>query len=180
MQKTNSAIDISKFFFCLCIIALHAKLFSAFSEMVDYYVTQSVLRLAVPFFFVTSGYFLGMKLVKSDIGQYKELVLNYCKRLLLPLLFFDAVNLVERGVYNYVQGETLFYIVLKSIKSIIFYPPGAMWFLQACIIGALLLLPFLKSKKLNFALVFGAVLYMFALLCNNYFFLFESLQYAFN
>lgn len=54
---------------------------------------------------------------------------------------------------------------------LLFYPRGALWYVGACIIGALLLVPFLKAKKLNLALCIGAILYIFLLVCNNYFFL---------
>lgn len=53
----------------------------------------------------------------------------------------------------------------------LFYPPGALWFVLACIVGSQLLKPFIKRGKLMLAIIIGIVLYMFALLANNYYFL---------
>ena len=174
MKQTNSAIDVGKIFFCICIIALHTGLFMSCSASTNYYITKIVLRLAVPFFFVASGYFLGKKLCKIGISEYQTVILNYCRRLLIPLLVFEAINFMESCIFNYLNGSSLGDIFMKTVKAAIFYPPGALWFIQACIVAAMLLLPFLKGKRLGLALVIGFILYLFGLLCNNYHFLVED------
>lgn len=171
--STKSSIDIAKFVFCLCIVAIHTHLFGNY-----YWIEQYILRLGVPFFFITSSYFLGKKLDQcqgnSDI---KNIIGKYCQRLLLPLLVFSIINLIEVNIDYYYAGKSMLDIVLLNIRNILFYPYGALWFVQACIFGALFLLLFLVNKKLNIAIVLGIILYAFALLANNYYFLAEEMGF---
>lgn len=129
--STKSSIDIAKFVFCLCIIAIHTHLFGNY-----YWIEQYILRLGVPFFFITSGYFLGKKLeVYQNKSDIKSVIRKYCLRLLLPLIIFSIVNLIEVNIDYYNSGKSLQDIVLLDIRSVLFYPQGALWFVQACIVG---------------------------------------------
>lgn len=53
---------------------------------------------------------------------------------------------------------------------------GALWYIQALIIAFVLLIPFIRYGKEILALAIGAILYLFALLSNNYFFLADNLN----
>lgn len=175
MCKTNSAIDIVKLACCLFIIAIHTKLAKCLPDDTSYYVEKIFFRLAVPFFFVVSGYFLGKKLSSTNVFDTKKtIIFKYCQRLLLPLVVFGVINIVEHDWQLFVEGKSLVHILAVDIRSILFYPFGALWFVQACIIGALMLLPFLRYKKLKLAFFLGFLLYVCALLCNNYYFIVEG------
>lgn len=163
-----SSIDFLKFFFCLCVIAIHSNAFVDIGTMVGFYITQSIFRLAVPFFFVASGFFLGKKILHKP-NDVDLIYKRYIKRMLIPLLFFSVINIVLESVKmsEYMNGPLIF---KEIIKHIVFYPWGALWFVQACIVGVFILYPFVVKKKLKYAIALGALLYMWALLCNNYFF----------
>lgn len=49
-------VDYFKFFFAICIVGIHANIFA------DSLVYPLVFRIAVPYFFVSSGFFFGKKL----------------------------------------------------------------------------------------------------------------------
>lgn len=164
-----SSIDFLKFFFCLCIIAIHSDAFAGVGPTANFYITQSIFRLAVPFFFVASGFFLGKKISRrpNDIDVcYKR----YIKRMFVPLLFFSAINIVLESVKmsGYMNGPMIFKEIMKHV---VFYPWGALWFVQACIVGIIFLYPFVARKKIRYAIALGFFLYVWALLCNNYFFI---------
>lgn len=166
-KRTYSSIDITKFFFCLCIIALHTHLLSFLPTFEKYLIVKNLFRLAVPFFFISSGYFLASKWYKNGGGFY--IILKYCKRLLLPLFVFSIVYILQYAIYSYFfNGKSVLHIVLIIVRDIIFYPMGALWFIQACIVGALLLYPFLKRDKLSLAIICGILLYGVGMLFNSY------------
>lgn len=56
-NKENAAVDFAKLFFCVCILFLHSGAYHdvAYGD----YLQKTLLSLAVPFFFVASGYFFG-------------------------------------------------------------------------------------------------------------------------
>lgn len=174
IKQTKSAIDIAKFFFCICIIALHTHVADALPAEGRYWLMALVIRQAVPFFFVASGYFLGKKLMASPKEESSKITLGYCKRLTIPLLFWEFLNLILHFVLDVHGGESMSIVLKKSLHTMFFYPYGGLWFVQACIVGAILLLPFIRYCKLNVAIVIGLLLYGFALLCNNYYFLVEG------
>ena len=168
--RLYSSIDISKYFFCICIIALHTHLLSFLPTFQYYIIEKNLFRLAVPFFFISSGYFLASKWYKYDGGFY--VIKRYCKRLMLPLLVFSFVYISQYAVYSFFyNGKSMMHIALVLARNIIFYPMGALWFVQACIVGALLLYPFLKRNKLSLAIACGFILYGIGQLFNSYSFI---------
>lgn len=167
---TYSTIDITKFFFCLCIIALHTNFLSFLPTFEHYFIEKNLFRLAVPFFFITSGYFLASKWYKSDDGY--QTIQRYCKRLMLPLFAFSIVYISQYAIYSFFfNGKNIMHIALVLARNIIFYPMGALWFVQACIVGAILLYPFLKRNKLTLAITCGIILYGVGQLFNSYSFI---------
>lgn len=66
-KRNYNFIDILKFFFMLCVIALHCHIELVFGRA-GWYVLHCIFRLAVPFFFVASGFFFMSKLEKSGGG----------------------------------------------------------------------------------------------------------------
>ena len=69
-------------------------------------------------------------------------------------------------------------ILWRIAKDVVFYPQGALWFVQACIVAAILVFPFMRLKNgVNICLAIGTVLYVFALLCNTYFFVVENSRF---
>ena len=169
-ERTYSTIDVSKYFFCLCIIALHTHLLSFLPTFQYYIIEKNLFRLAVPFFFISSGYFLASKWYKY-VGGF-HVIKRYCKRLMLPLLVFSFVYISQYAVYSFFfNGKSMMHIALVLARNIIFYPMGALWFVQACIVGALLLYPFLKRNKLSLAIACGFILYAIGQLFNSYSFI---------
>ncbi len=159
-------IDVLKFLFCLCVIGLHTGLERIFGG--GWLISRFIFRQAVPFFFVASGFFLGTK-IKTAPKNAANIVLRYCKRLAVPLVVFSAINIVQQCISMIIDGYGFTKIFHDMVMHILFYPYGALWYMLACIVGAVLLIPFIKNNKINAALVIGFLLYLFALLCNNYY-----------
>ena len=169
---TFKFIDALKFFFCLCVVAIHCDSLAGVNPNLKYFVTQGVFRLAVPFFFVASGYFLGRK-IHNGVEDIDRVYKRYVKRLLVPLVFFSLVNITLESIKmsSYMSGPFIF---REIIRHVIFYPWGALWFVQACIVGSVLLYPFLIRNKIHIAIFVGILLYFWALVCNNYFFIVQG------
>ena len=50
------SIDLFKFIFALVIVSIHTRLFESVSGVINWYWLNTICNLAVPFFFVTSGF----------------------------------------------------------------------------------------------------------------------------
>ena len=168
-RKIYSTIDIMKLFFCYCILFRHT---GAYHEIpLSYYVQHGVFCLAIPFFFVVSGYFFGVGMEKRSLN---EEIKRYELRLAKPYIVFSVVNIVLAAFDLYRGGETPLWIVLRICRAVIFYPYGALWYVWASMTGMLLLYLFLRKGRIRMALVCGLGGYFFALLCNNYYFLIQG------
>ena len=161
-------VDIPKFFFCVCIIAMHTPL----ALPGRLWVKKIIFRLGVPFFFAASGFFLSKSCKSRGVGAG---IKRYCLRLFQLLWVFSIVWIIQYAVDGLFIRETgIGRTVLEILQRILFEPQGALWYIQASLIGALMLIPFLKRNQIRAAVVLGIILYVFAEMCNNYYFMIEG------
>ena len=170
-NNTNS-IDIFKMFFCVCVICLHTEFLKNINmnEKISWVIEHWIFRMAVPFFFVTSGYFLAGKLDSKT--RCVKPIKDYCIRLFKPLLFFESINFLLPLIfvlYSRNSGNLISY-AKSVILQAVFYPPGALWYVQASIIGAVVIYVLLSAFSKKMVLAIGVITYVFALICNNYYF----------
>ena len=57
-ERYHTAIDWLRLAAAILVIAIHTSPLADFSEAGDFILTRVLARIAVPFFFITSGYFL--------------------------------------------------------------------------------------------------------------------------
>ncbi len=69
------------------------------------------------------------------------------------------------------MSEGIKYAVLYCGRSVIFYPVGALWFIQACIVAVWIIYFFYKFDIQKLILPISIILYVFAMICNSYYFL---------
>jgi surface polysaccharide O-acyltransferase-like enzyme len=173
-KKSYKSIDIAKFFFCSCIIALHTTaIIDICNEYIYWYIVRCIFRIAVPFFFVSSGFMIGLK-INNDPLKINYYVKVYILRLFIPLLVFGFINTILEIIKMALRGMTYEGITFHVKRAILYYPYGALWYIQASIVAICLLYFFIKKNAINWALPIGILLYMFALVANTYYFLIEG------
>lgn len=160
-NESYSGIDYFRFIAALLIVAIHTSPLSSFSETGNFIFTRIVSRVAVPFFFMTSGFFL--------ISRYTcnaEKLEAFIKK--TTLIYGVAILLyIPINVYNgYFKMDNL---LPNIIKDIVF--DGTLyhlWYLPASIIGAAI--AWYLVKKLNYpkALMVASVLYLIGLFGDSY------------
>jgi len=162
-------IDILKYIFCIGIVALHTGFLKCLGQY-SYWIEKGLIRIGVPFFFMASGFMLERKTLGEGI-ETKQIYLGWSKRLFLLLGVFEVINIILYSVYYKLIGNGIIKIFLQNIRSIIFYPRGALWYLQACLVGVWVIYFFQKKGKQSWIIPVGILLYSFALICNSYNFL---------
>lgn len=165
-------VDVLKLFFSLCIIALHTHLFLDKNQTLYWYSSHCIWRIAVPFFFITSGYFFSKKVKNSN--DTKKVLLTAIKRLGILFVFWMIINLPLQIHSLLLQNFSSRQVVLELIKEIFFYPWGALWYILALMVSYILIYPFLKKGKIWLPLIIGFFLYLFALFSNSYYFMIEK------
>lgn len=161
-----SSVDFFKLLFSLCVVALHTENAFMLSENANYYVTSLLFRLAVPYFFIASGYFLGKKLNKS--GNKTSIEKQYISRNAPYWLFYGSLYGLVVLAKDLSNGSEPINSILSFFKYMIFYPRGAMWFILASIVASIIIVALFKHKRLLFSI--AIIGYVFALICNTYYF----------
>ncbi len=172
-NQENVSVDFAKLFFCSCILFLHAGAYHdvAYGD----YLQKTLLSLAVPFFFVTSGYFLGVRIWTSGMEELGKIVFRYEKRLLFPYIAFLILNSCFSAYDLYVSGESFNWTILRLVRAAIFYPPGALWYVWASLTGILILYILVKKAGIRRTCAIGLICYCAGLLGNSYCFLLNGL-----
>ncbi|MCM1568665.1 MAG: serine racemase VanT catalytic subunit [Roseburia sp.] len=161
-NENYGGIDVFRMLAALLIIAIHTSPLASFTETGDLILTRIVARVAVPFFFMTSGFFL--------ISRYTcdgERLRRFLKRTALfygaGILFYLPVNL-----YNgYFKRDALLPNILKDIvfDGTLYH----LWYLPASLLGGTV--AWFLVKKLDYKRVTEAALglYVLGLLGDSYY-----------
>lgn len=161
-------VDLLKFLFALGVVLEHS--FVGFIDGGLYmFWNACILRLAIPFFFVASGFFLGRKIYNSGSGRYTWG--GYYRRMILKLIFFETIAVILNAFFYLLNGMDFIKIILLAGRSVLFYPWGALWYIQAVLAAVLIIIPLARRNREWAAVAAGIVFYGFALLCNRYYFI---------
>lgn len=118
LVKNYFWLDITKFVLCFLVIAIHIGPFTSYSKGLNYFFVEVLARIAVPFFFVSSGFLLYVrnKGIKSYcLNMFRMYVVWTI--IYLPLYFFKFSDLTLGA----------------RIKSFLIYGTYThLWFLLAC------------------------------------------------
>ena len=157
MEKKNIVgIDLFKLIAAILVVILHG--IGYYFGQVGEILKNIICPIAVPFFFISSGYFFGRGLNRNK-KQRKDYFIKYEKNLVKMYIVWSIIGIpfMIRLYYNLYNGN-LPYIFLLMIRNVLFSGTfGIYWYLLA-MIGASILIYFFDSKnkiKLMYILSFG-------------------------
>lgn len=153
-KSTNyNGIDLVKFLCAIMVFIIHVRPFpeqlSSFTDNFNFYLQHCLCSIAVPFFFICSGFFLFKKMSLSDINI--DIVRNYCFKILRLLGIWSVLSFI---------GET-----------------EHLWYLGATVIATILLcFCFYSHIKISYIGVIAVLLYVIGLLGDSYYGLIAPLK----
>lgn len=171
-RKNYPSLDIAKFIFAIIVIAIHTKPLLDISEKCSLIVNNSIFSIAVPFFFITSGFLLFSKYFyyeKQAERAYmiKKYVLHILRMYLvwtiiwLPLKILNFFT-TEGGGFNFIS-------VLVYIKDIVLVSSGdALWYLLSLIYSVIFIWLLNKKLKMSIILFIGTILYIIGMFITNW------------
>lgn len=129
-RKQYGVLDLAKFIAAILIIILHTSPFSSYSSILNFGFRSIVTIIAVPFFFITSGFLFFTKInsIKEDKGVYFK---NYLKRLGIMYLLWSAVYFIFVAT-DWIRNGVAPMDILQYVKRFFFEGSFAtIWFLPA-------------------------------------------------
>ncbi len=167
-DKSYTGIDSFRMIAALLIIAIHTSPLGTYSEWGDFILTRVIARIAVPFFFMTSGFFL--------ISRYSFKADRLCAfvRKTAQIYAVAIVLYIPVNLYNgYFKMESL---LPNIIKDIVF--DGTLyhlWYLPASITGGALAWYLVRRLGFHRAFAVAAALYLMGLSGDSYYGLTEKI-----
>ncbi len=147
-EERSAGIDYFRMAAAFMVIAIHISPFSGWNQEVDFLVTYCLGRVAVPFFFMTTGYFVLAPYVRSGFRKkrsfYKFMVKNTVMYLAVTVMYLP-LTIYSGNMPKNISGW---------IKALVF--DGTfyhLWYFPAVLVGsaALVLLSGAGNLRLCFA-----------------------------
>lgn len=184
MENTNydnqnyNAIDLTKFICAILVVAIHIKPFgdNADFRFLNYGIQNYLARIAVPFFFVTSGFLLYRKTSFENFSI--ERPLKYTLKLFRLYIIWSLIYL-PLNIKTYISGgKGVIHSLLEYVRNFIFTGSYTqLWYLNATIFAVILITILLKRqispKKI---ILCAAVFYFLGLFAQSYFGVIEPLR----
>lgn len=176
-QRYYGWLDRFRLIAALLVIAIHTSPLASLSGDADFFFTRVLARVAVPFFFMVTGYFTLNCLFSSEQAvtlcpphlpdSSSRSVLKRCLSKLCILYGISVLLYLPIGIYAGHYREISFTEVLRMLLfDGTFYH---LWYFPACILGVLLVSLFSRFFGLRGATVISAFLYAVGLLGDSYF-----------
>lgn len=147
-----------KFLMAICVIAIHSFL----KYIPDYPAMEFVIRMAVPFFFITTGFFLGKKLMKPG-ADHRQICQSHLKKNLPRYLRWIAVYFPIAMLTLFLSDELWYRFAARYVVGVVLIgeTPYAwpLWFLLTVVMYlALVYLFFAKGMSLRNVCITGMII----------------------
>lgn len=176
-KRQYNNIDLFKIIFAVVVVMIHTKPFADISETASWYFSNTIANLAVPFFFVASGFLLFGKLINCDSDRRNEYVKKYLLHIVKMYLIWCVIWIPLKALHFYSTGTFTFINCLLYIKDVILVSGGdALWYLPALTIAVVIvyLLKY-RFKMPNIAIIIlSFALYTFGCLISSWYGIFTS------
>lgn len=178
-KRTFESIDLVKFICSILVIGIHMPLFGMTEAVVlnvlNYGIARYVARLAVPFFFMCTGFLLFRK--KTESGELKNGI-RYAKKTYRLYLIWTLIYLypIVQNILSHKKGVLAG--LGEFVRNTVFIGSYThLWYLNAAAF-AVLLVAFLLHKGVCVRKIIGTslVLYLIGVLPQSYYGLFGKLE----
>lgn len=173
-EKRNYAgIDYFRFLAALLIIAIHTSPLASYSEIGDFALTRIVARVAVPFFLMTSGYFLVRKYSCNN-----EKLWSFVKKTALIYVVAMVVYIPINIYTGYFGMDNLLPNIIKDIffDGTLYH----LWYLPASIMGGMIAWFLVKKLDYGKAFLVTFILYLIGLFGDSYYGISEKVSVVAN
>lgn len=170
-KKSYGVLDIAKFISALLVIAIHCAPFIDIDETMNFVYVQIIARLAVPFFFMASGWLFFRK-IDPHAGSHDEnnrrVLKRYWKRIARIYVVWSLLYLPLLAL-SWWQGGFTAMTLLRTARDFLFTGTYYhLWFLSALLWGVPLVYWMYTNWRRRTMLIVSLALYAVGMLVNVY------------
>lgn len=164
-ERDYGSLDVARIIAALLVVCIHTSPLTSLNRDADFLLTRIIARVAVPFFLMTTGFFV-LPQSLFEKGGSSSAIWRFMKK---TALLYAAATVIYLPV-NLYAGRFRQVRALDILRDVFF--DGTfyhLWYLPASILGTLVL--FLLSRKLRFRHVFAISLFLYGvgLMGDSYF-----------
>ena len=168
-RRKDNSLDICKLLMAFCVVAIHTHPLEHCTIIIVNEIYDSFVRMAVPFFFLSSGFLLAQKFEDSFTSPKKiAIVRKYLLRIIKMYVVWTVIYL-PMALYHFISsGKGVLKSVLLYIRGFIFigeqYNSWHLWYLLSTIyalVFILILLYFKISPKK--AIIFSSIIFLISI-----------------
>lgn len=172
-RKEYTGIDYFRLISAFLVVAIHTSPLTSLNTTADFILTRVIARVAVPFFFMASGFFLFSKKeeAREQSGRLMAFVKKTAELYGITILLYLPLNIYTGTIKEWRHLPNL-------LKAIIF--DGTfyhLWYLPAAILGACITWLLLKRRTAGQALGISMVLYLIGLFGDSYYGISEKIPF---
>lgn len=161
-RNAYTGLDYFRLAAAFLVIAIHTSPLESFSVTGDFILTRVIGRIAVPFFFMTSGFFLSLGHEKNT-EKLREFVKRTAVIYGWAILLYLPVN-----CYNHYFEKD--FLAPRLLQDLVFEGTFYhLWYLPAAIAGACIAWFLARRRTLQKALLWAALLYLIGLFGDSYY-----------
>lgn len=159
MTNYNS-IDLVKFVMSICVVTIHTYIVDGMQPSLVSDFLHSLIRSAVPFFFITSAYFVVGRMDYKGIAKYLKRILQLY--ILWSCIIFFSSCLLQQQFSLEKLGTTVYQVIFNGYN--------VLWYLWGILLGIPLLVKIRVGggKKSLFLILFGFSAYLFNRVYTHY------------
>lgn len=166
-QQNMDIFDLAKFVMAFLVVAIHSSLFPS--------VLYPWLRMAVPLFFIISGYILFSRVEQTPEAGKSGCIIRYVQRnlklyVVWCIILLPITLVLRRGWFANGVMSGIYYTVRSLLFGGIF---SASWFLTASMTAVLLIYGMSQKLRMHWVLAVAAVSYFLCCMHSRYMWLAE-------
>ncbi len=159
-------IDILKLVAAFFVVANHTGPLLSVNKTADFIVTGYIARLAVPFFFVSSGFFFRLAVKNIPSKQQLEKLYQFTKKT-LRLYLFAVIIYLPLNLYS---GDFSNLSILEWLQKLFFTGTDyTLWYLPASVMGLWIVYWLWRFGGSKLMLLTSSVLYIIGLTGDSYY-----------
>ncbi|MCI8513669.1 MAG: serine racemase VanT catalytic subunit [Lachnospiraceae bacterium] len=162
-KKQRAVLDGFRVLCAFLVVAIHTSPLLSVSETADFVLTRVFARVAVPFFFVLTGYFMAPHLEASDRDYRNRFLKKIAAVYGLSMLLYLPLNLYS-GYFG--EGFSGGKVVLDILFGGTFYH---LWYLPAVLFGVWFVWLLVEKAGFKRAFFCSAILYLIGLFGDSYY-----------
>ena len=153
-------LNVMKLVCAILVVMIHTMFFFSISEALWVGTSLGICRVAVPFFFILSGYFYyNLKDDTSRNNQIKKYGVIFLK-----LVCVEALILLPMVISFFFQGN-----ILMLVKNMLLIGvTGSLWYISSMVIGLIFINELLKKNKYLSLIVLSGLFFAFGLMGDSY------------